>query len=69
MTSGVHRANQVLAPNFMLVVTDLGGERRFTSCVARRLRTLGALTRGDRQAALGDSTHTLNAMSVENSYG
>lgn len=44
-----HRTNQVSAPIFRPVTTDCCGERRFISTIARRLDSLGALTRGQRQ--------------------
>jgi hypothetical protein len=44
-----HRTNQATAPIFRPVVTDVRGERRFISTIARRLDALGALTRGQRQ--------------------
>jgi hypothetical protein len=44
-----HRTNQASAPVFRPVTTNVIGERRFMSTIARRLDSLGALTRGQRQ--------------------
>ncbi|MHC5772050.1 MAG: strawberry notch C-terminal domain-containing protein, partial [Nostoc sp.] len=44
-----HRTNQASAPIFRPVTTNVIGERRFISTIARRLDSLGALTRGQRQ--------------------
>jgi hypothetical protein len=44
-----HRTRQASAPLFRPVTTDVRGERRFISTIARRLDSLGALTRGQRQ--------------------
>ena len=44
-----HRSAQVTAPWFRVLTTDVHGEKRFTSTIARRLDTLGALTRGQRE--------------------
>ena len=43
-----HRTNQAVAPLFRPVTTDIHGEKRFLSTIARRLDSLGALTRGER---------------------
>lgn len=45
-----HRSNQAQAPTYFLVHTNLKGQRRFISTIARRLAQLGALTKGQRQA-------------------
>lgn len=44
-----HRTHQAVTPLFRPCTTDCKGELRFTSTIARRLDSLGALTRGQRQ--------------------
>lgn len=44
-----HRTSQASAPLFHLVTTDLQGQKRFISSIARRLGQLGALTKGERR--------------------
>jgi hypothetical protein len=45
-----HRSDQAVPPEYVLLSTELGGEKRFSSTIARRLSSLGALTKGDRGA-------------------
>ena len=56
-----HRTHQASAPVFRPVTTDVKGERRFIATIARRLDSLGALTRGQRdsQTSLGDGNAAL----------
>ncbi len=44
-----NRTNQAQPPLFRPVSTDVKAEKRFLSTIARRLDTLGAITRGQRQ--------------------
>ncbi|RJG39936.1 bifunctional class I SAM-dependent methyltransferase/DEAD/DEAH box helicase [Mesorhizobium sp. DCY119] len=44
-----HRTNQAQPPRFRMIATNVKAERRFLSTIARRLDTLGAITRGQRQ--------------------
>lgn len=48
-----HRSFQKYPPKYTLLSTNLGGERRFSATIARRLASLGALCKGDRKAADG----------------
>src|SRR5258708_13792060 len=43
------RTNQAQPPLFRPIATDVKAEKRFLSTIARRLDTLGAITRGQRQ--------------------
>ena len=56
-----HRTHQASAPVFRPVTTDVKGERRFIATIARRLDSLGALTRGQRdsQTSLGGTDAAL----------
>ncbi|GLH00308.1 Protein strawberry notch [Gryllus bimaculatus] len=61
-----HRSNQVNAPEYIFLISDLAGERRFASIVAKRLESLGALTHGDRRAT---ETRDLSQFNIDNKYG
>jgi hypothetical protein len=60
-----HRTGQVAPPVYMLVFTELGGEKRFSSTIARRLGNMGALTKGDRRAEKAGNLDKYNLESKE----
>ncbi|KAI6213229.1 hypothetical protein M3Y94_00125800 [Aphelenchoides besseyi] len=61
-----HRSNQVSAPEYLFLISELAGEKRFASVVAKRLECLGALTHGDRRAA---ESRDLSQFNLDNKYG
>jgi hypothetical protein len=61
-----HRSNQAHPPHYYLCSTDLKGQKRFISSIARRLDQLGALTRGQRQTG-GQGMFEAND-NLENEY-
>ncbi|XP_012940832.1 protein strawberry notch homolog 1 [Aplysia californica] len=63
---GTHRSNQVSAPEYTFLISELAGERRFAATVAKRLESLGALTHGDRRAT---ETRDLSRFNIDNKYG
>ena len=67
-----HRTHQASAPLFRPVTTDVKGERRFIATIARRLDSLGAITRGQRdsQTAMGGSDAALfrDSDNLESAY-
>jgi hypothetical protein len=44
-----NRSNQKQPPVYILVTTDVKGEKRFISTIAKRLDSLGAITKGERK--------------------
>lgn len=55
-----HRSNQAITPSFKLVTTNIMGQKRFVSTIARRLDQLGALTKGQRETGSGMFTEMDN---------
>lgn len=63
----VHRSNQVSAPHIVICVTDLGGEKRFSATLARRMASLGSLTMGSRDAL--NVSDAISKYDIESRYG
>lgn len=58
-----HRSNQVHAPEYVFLISELAGEKRFAATVAKRLESLGALTHGDRRAT---ESRDLSQFNIDN---
>uniref|UniRef100_A0A914DFZ9 Strawberry notch helicase C domain-containing protein n=1 Tax=Acrobeloides nanus TaxID=290746 RepID=A0A914DFZ9_9BILA len=61
-----HRSNQAHAPEYLFLISELSGEKRFASTVAKRLASLGALTHGDRRAT---DSRDLSQFNIDTKYG
>ena len=68
-TGRSHRSNQVHGPEYHLVLSSAGGEKRFASAIARKLESLGALTQGDRRATHSQMGMGLQSFNLETTYG
>jgi hypothetical protein len=55
-----HRSGQEMPPIYDLLSTDVGGETRFSATLAKRLGSLGALTRGQRNVSGGEGLAKYN---------
>ncbi|KII72369.1 Protein strawberry notch 1 [Thelohanellus kitauei] len=61
-----HRSNQQSPPEYLFLISELAGEKRFACVVAKRLESLGALTHGDRRAS---ETRDLSQFNIDTKYG
>ena len=50
-----HRSNQSSEPDYVVLLSAIPAESRFASAVGAKMRSLGALTKGDRSAAANRS--------------
>jgi P-loop containing NTP hydrolase pore-1/C-terminal domain on Strawberry notch homologue len=62
-----HRSAQAQPPVFVLVTTNVRGEVRFISTIAKRLDSLGALTKGQRQTG-GQNLFDADAANLTSMY-
>lgn len=60
-----HRTNQASEPEMVLSGTNVGGEARFLATIAKRMGSLGALSKGERKS----SGATFDNYDFENQYG
>ncbi len=64
-----HRSNQTSGPLYKFLISDVGGEKRFASAVAKKLAKLGALTQGDRRATGSANSLGLGSFDMDSQYG
>jgi 2'-5' RNA ligase len=67
MLGRTHRSNQVQPPEYALLKTNMGGESRFISTIARRLGSLEALSKG--QTKTNEGTEMMDKVNFETDQG
>ena len=58
---------KVCPPRYSFLISELAGEQRFASVVARRLECMGALTHGDRRS--GEKQQDLSRFNFDTALG
>lgn len=67
MLGRTHRTDQVHPPEYVLLKSDLGGESRFISTIAKRLGSLEALSKG--QSKTNEGTDMMSKVNFETDQG
>lgn len=67
MLGRTHRTDQAHPPEYVLLKSDLGGEARFISTIARRLGSLEALSKG--QSKTNEGTDMMSKVNFETDQG
>lgn len=67
MMGRTHRSNEAHQPEYAMLTSDLGGEKRFTSTLAKRMGSLGALSKGQSNANAG--TDLMEKVNFESDQG
>jgi broad specificity phosphatase PhoE len=67
MNGRFNRSNQTSAPEYALLKSDLGGESRFISSIARRMESLEALSKGQTKTNAG--TDAMSKVNFETDQG
>lgn len=65
MLGRTHRTNQKHTPHYFTLVSDMSGEKRFLATIAKRMGSLGALTRGSAEATGGADMSNVNYESAQ----
>lgn len=60
-----HRTDQRFPPEYCLIISDVPGESRFIHTIIKRMKTLGALTKGDSHSTIIDKMSMLEELSTK----
>jgi 2'-5' RNA ligase len=69
MLGRTHRTNQEHPPEYKTLVSNLAGEKRFVATIAKRMASLGALTRGTTEGAGGAVSSAMEKVNFDSRQG